>query len=89
MQGYPAEFNVPIIAGRIYIYTALIPKGCKGERYKVLYEKVIAVPEYTKKVLVEAITGPDKGLIFVCSPWNFSTRYVLAEEEIDNAKDRQ
>jgi len=31
---------------------------------------VIDVPSYQEKVLVEALTGPDAGVMFTCSPAN-------------------
>lgn len=66
-----------IVVGAEYIYASGFPLGVRGHRYKVL-GLVVDVPSYQEKVLVEALTGPDKGLQFVCSPSNFSTRYVAA-----------
>lgn len=64
-----------IIEGAVYIYTCGLPVGCHGHRYRVLRVGVMDVPNYQKKVLVEALTGPDAGLWFVCSEENFRVRY--------------
>lgn len=66
-----------IIAGRDYLYTGDLPKGCRGQRYHV-HGFVLDVPSYQEKVLVEALTGRDRGLWFTCSPANFAQRYELA-----------
>lgn len=70
------SIGTPIREGGVYVYTAGIPAKCKGFQYRVLRCDVLSVPDYTRKVLVEALNGPDKGLLFVCSPANFSTRYT-------------
>lgn len=67
--------TIHIVEGAVYIYTKNWPDGCQGKRYRVLRINVMAVPEYQKKILVEALEGPDRGLWFVCSPHNFTTRY--------------
>lgn len=64
-----------IVQGAVYRYTSEIPAGCRGHLYRVVSINVLAVPEYTEKVLCEALTGKDKGLFFVCSPFNFVRRY--------------
>ena len=64
-----------IIEGAVYIYTCGLPVGCHGHPYRVLRLNVLDVPNYQNKVLVEALTGPDAGLWFVCSPANFHVRY--------------
>lgn len=66
-----------LIEGETYIYTGLFPKGAAGHRYK-LHRLVLDVPSYQRKVLVEALSGKDKGLWFVCSINNFSRRYRQA-----------
>lgn len=71
--------DLVIQEGAVYTYTADYPVGCKGHRYRVLRVNVLSVPSYTTTVLVEAIDGPDAGLWFVCSPWNFSIRYRRAD----------
>lgn len=74
--------------GRTYRYVNSVPKKCQGHLYVVL-AFIPYVPVYQKLVLVEAMTGPDKGLLFCCSPHNFSTRYEQAEEtpvEISNGE---
>lgn len=70
--------GVPIIAGRRYTYTAEIPRGCAGQEYRV-HRFVLDVPSYQQKVLVEALTGNDAGLWFVCSLENFARRYKIVE----------
>lgn len=67
-----------IVEGGVYVYTALLPRGCKGHLYRV-HRFCLAVPSYQEQVLVGALTGHDAGLWFVCSPANFATRYVPAE----------
>lgn len=74
----------PIIEGGEYIYASKRPLKCHGHRYRVLRVNVQSVPEYTQKILVEALTGPDKGMLFVCSPNNFSTRYTQVKIEARN-----
>jgi len=64
-----------IVEGATYLYVADSPPCCKGHRYRVA-KFILAVPAYQEQVLVEALSGPDAGLWFACSPWNFSTRYV-------------
>ncbi len=68
-----------IIEGGLYTYVRGIPECCHGERYR-LHRRVLDVPSYQHKVLVEALTGPDKGLWFTCTLDNFSTRYELVKE---------
>ena len=67
-----------IAEGGVYRYTKDWPPGCLGMRYRVLSIKVMDVPVYQERVLVECLEGPDKGRLFVCSPWNFWTRYEKA-----------
>ncbi len=66
----------PIVEGAEYTYEAAIPAGCMGQRYK-LHREVIDVPSYQRKVLVEALTGKDRGLFFTCTLQNFALRYKL------------
>lgn len=68
-----------ILLNRDYIYAAGIPKDCHGSRYRA-HRRVVDVPTYQQKVLVEALDGPDAGLWFTCSVDNFSRRYKLAED---------
>lgn len=70
------SIGTPLIEGATYKYTSNIPAKCTGHRYRILRLNVLSVPDYTQKVLVEALTGPDKGMLFVCSPANFSARYT-------------
>lgn len=69
-----------IRVGVVYRYTAGIPVGCAGHRYRVL-DFVQHVPSYQEHVLVEALTGPDRDKRFTWSPWNFSYRYEPIQEE--------
>lgn len=77
-QNYPTPAEFAIVEGREYIYIREKPAGCQGQRYRVL-KFVVSVPSYQEQVLVEALTGWDKGLWFTCSPANFASRYVPAE----------
>jgi hypothetical protein len=63
-----------ITVGTEYLYTAPRPAGCQGHRYRVI-QFVMLVPSYQEQVLVLALTGPDEGRHFVCTPANFSSRY--------------
>lgn len=74
----PYEEVMRIQKGKIYEYIAEVPKCCKGEKYKVV-DFLLAVPAYQQLILAKALTGPDKGLKFCCTPHNFSTRYRLVE----------
>jgi hypothetical protein len=67
-----------IVAGAVYLYTAGLPVGRQGERYRVLGFP-IDVPVNNHKVLVRCLSGPDAGLLFTVTPINFSRRYVLHE----------
>ena len=64
--------------GADYVYIGMYPPKCEGHLYRP-HRYVLDVPTYQKKVLVEALTGKDKGLWFVCSLNNFKVRYRLAE----------
>ena len=74
-----------IIVGHIYRYVADWPAGCKGHKYRVC-QFFPDVPSYQEKVLVEALTGPDKGLHFVVSLWNFATRYAADTSKLPSAE---
>ncbi len=67
-----------LVEGHEYIFTKGYPVPCHGERYKV-HRYVLDVPAYQRKVLVEALTGKDQGLWFVCSVANFCVRYRPVE----------
>lgn len=71
----------PLIEGGLYEYIHDLPKGCAGHHYR-LHRLVKDVPSYQEKVLVEALTGKDKGLWFVCSEANFAIRYKLKERPL-------
>jgi hypothetical protein len=74
------QIGSSIVVGAFYSYSGAIPPGCHGHRYRVL-GFVLDVPVNVQKVLVEAQTGPDAGLLFVCSPINFSLRYIPEKPE--------
>lgn len=71
-----------IVARRVYRYLGGLPIGVKGGLYRVL-AFIIDVPSYQEKVLIRCISGPDKGLMFTCTPRNFSHRYepIVVETE--------
>ena len=75
-----------LVKGGVYIYTRGQPVKCHGYHYRLI-DKVKDVPSYQNKVLVEALDGPDKGLLFVCSINNFCTRYVPAPPERKDAEE--
>jgi hypothetical protein len=59
-----------------YRYKAGLPNGCLGEIYEVVEPRVLDVPQYQVKVLVKALTGPDKDTIpFTVTLANFAQRY--------------
>lgn len=66
-----------IVTGAVYEYTAASPEGCRGKHYYA-HRIVLDVPSYQRKVLVEALDGPNEGLWFTCSVMNFARRYRLA-----------
>ena len=70
--------------GMEYVYTGEFPENCKGHIYKVRKVNVPMVPTYNKLISVECLCGPDKGLEFVVTPWNFSLRYSFKS----NCKER-
>ena len=78
--------------GRLYEYVGGIPIGCAGELYRP-HRLVLDVPVYSWKVLVEALSGNDRGLWFTCSIDNFCRRYRLhrseKHEQQDNSADKQ
>ena len=73
-----ADFE--IIPGRRYTYTAAEPHGCTGHVYKVL-GMATYVPVYQRVVVVRCLSGPDRGMLIVCSASNFSMRYRLAVDD--------
>lgn len=78
------EAPMRIVEGRVYRYLAPPAKGqpdCRGQLYKVK-RFVKDVPSYQEKVVVEGLTGPDKGLWYTCSLMNFATRFEPTVEEI-------
>lgn len=66
-----------IAEGSLWTYTPAWPEGCQGKLYRVL-RFVPDVPSYQRKVLIEAIDGPDAGLWFTASLANFALRYQPA-----------
>jgi hypothetical protein len=67
-----------VIEGADYTYLSGIPAGCAGHTYR-LHRFVTDVPSKQRKVLVEALTGPDAGLWFTCAVANFCRRYERKE----------
>lgn len=63
-----------IVEGATYVYEADLPPGCKGGHYKAV-RFIKDVPSYQTKVLVECLSGKDRGLWFTCTPANFAQRY--------------
>jgi hypothetical protein len=72
---------ITAVEGADYLYTADVPKGCKGHLYRIVHF-VQDVPSYQEKLCMEALTGPDRGLRFIVSPWNFALRYEPAEHPV-------
>lgn len=71
-----------IVEGGVYAYMCGIPRGVYGEKYRVVKNHVLDVPSYQYKVMVEALTGRDKGKVFVCTPANFVHRYKPVDGEV-------
>lgn len=69
-----------IVEGGEYVFRASAPDHATGQRYRVL-KFVLDVPSYQRKVLVEGLTGKDRGLWFVCTFENFRVRYEPYIEE--------
>jgi hypothetical protein len=79
----PVELKEPIMTiqeGAVYLYQSQIPANRFGHRYQVK-RFVMDVPSYQRKVVFEALTGPDQGNWYCCSEQNFAKRYRLAGEE--------
>lgn len=68
-----------------YVYTGGLPAGCAGHRYRV-HRRIIDVPTFQVKVLIETLTGRDAGLWFTCSLANFARRYEPVKEEPADAQ---
>jgi hypothetical protein len=68
-----------VIPGK-YRYLSRIPAGCQGHTYRLI-APVLDVPSMQRKVLVEALTGPDAGELFVCTVDNFTRRYEAIPEK--------
>lgn len=78
-MNFPHEpIGPPIVPGMLYRYTAAYPPGCCGGLYRVV-STVTDVPSYQEKVLLHCIEGKDRGLWFICSPWNFAFRYEMVD----------
>jgi len=63
-----------IVEGGLYVYAAAQPDWATCQQYRVV-KFVVDVPSYQHKVLVEALTGKDRGLWFVTTFENFRVRY--------------
>jgi len=76
-----------IVEGGIYVYVCGLPAGAQGQLYKA-HRIILDVPSYQHKVLVEALTGDDKGLWFCCSLDNFQVRYRPADTIMTEGEQR-
>jgi hypothetical protein len=65
-----------IVEGLEYEYTADKPEECNGHRYRVVCLAKTA-PQYQKVVVTVGLTGPDEGLHYVCTYFNFASRFKL------------
>lgn len=88
MEPKTVEIRIPemteplrIIEGKTYRYIDQIPAGCKGQLYRVV-KFACAIPVYRDEVVLEGISGPDKGNFFTCSPNYFSLRFRPMVDEI-------
>ena len=73
--------TAPVIReGANYCYVSDSPEKCRNHVYRVLLPNMPFVPVRIQLVLVECLCGPDEGLIFCCTPWNFALRYRLQSE---------
>lgn len=66
-----------VYEGATYTYDHDEPEGRRGFLYLVERVDVPSYPDYSRKVLVEVLTGPDAGIKFVTTPLNFVQRYKL------------
>lgn len=66
-----------IIPGAVYRFTSENPliKGCHNHLYRVLHLAML-VPVYQSCIVVEAMSGPDKGKVFCVTEINFALRYA-------------
>jgi hypothetical protein len=76
LEGNAERIGCPLVEGATYRYTSGFPVGCRGRKY-CLHREVVDVPSYQRKVLVEALDGPDRGLWFTCTLQNFALRYEM------------
>jgi hypothetical protein len=72
-----------LVEGGEYVYTGTYPANCAGQRYK-LTRFVIDLPSYQRKVLVEGMTGPDKGEAFVVSEATFANKFELVQPVVES-----
>lgn len=73
---------IRITPGKVYAFKGVAPKDCQGHFYRAV-RMVKHVPVYQWHVLVECLTGPDKGEWYTCTEQNFGQkyRYLTPEEE--------
>ena len=70
--------------GGHYVYTASYPPHATGQRYLVR-QFIQDVPSYQPRILIQCMSGKDKGILFVSTFNNFRIRYtpfVEAAEKI-------
>lgn len=72
-----------LIEGEEYVYTGTYPSNCAGQRYR-LVRFVIDLPSYQQKVLVEGVTGPDRGKAFVLSEAVFANKFEIAPQVVES-----
>lgn len=65
--------NIEITPGDYVCVKGVSPEFL-GHRYRA-HRVVIDVPAYQRKVLVEGLTGPDRGEWYTCTPANFRVRF--------------
>ena len=75
--------------GERYIYTGSDPPNCTGHIYKVLKPEILLILVRQSLVLMECLCGPDKGMVFCITAWNFSLRYTQLTEKKEHCKCRE
>lgn len=93
----PMARNVPDLQGNIemcklvkgaeYVYTSSYPEACRGHTYR-LVRFVVDLPSYQRKVLVEAVTGPDSDSWFTVAEGIFAMKFSLKPQQVVDASDQ-
>lgn len=78
------ESPLRIVERRVYRYSALYPAKCHDHLYRMVMF-VEDVPSGQEKVVVEGLTGPDKGRRQSCSPLYFANHFRPAVEEVQGS----